>query len=284
MELAHHLDYWFPDFKKICWMIDQDKEREEALTPEAKKRQKDAAREVVKYCTNISECRRVQVLRHFGQEFNQHDCKAGCDNCLDNRPPITEDVTVVATNAIDAVRSLSNKGQQITQRQLTEVLRGANSNMIQDHGFSIVEGYGTCKHISRELVDIALDRLILLEILAISLQKQKTTFSAEYLEVCLTSKCNNDATDIGLKIGSAARNFKAKGQCLQVNWRPPSVKSINKPATVEKQKGKRRGRNSRSNDDDPIEAFPDEVGPSNISVDVMGELYTRLDSLRQLVR
>ncbi|EKM82896.1 hypothetical protein AGABI1DRAFT_104723 [Agaricus bisporus var. burnettii JB137-S8] len=252
------LYYWFPDFKKICWMIDQDKEREEALTPEAKKRQKDAAREVVKYCTNISECRRVQVLRHFGQEFNQHNCKAGCDNCLDNRPPITEDVTVVATNAIDAVRSLSNKGQQITQRQLTEVLRGANSNMIQDHGFSTIEGYGTCKHISRELVDIALDRLILLEILAISLQKQKTTFSAEYLE-----------------IGSAARNFKAKGQCLQVNWRPPPVKSINKPATVEKQKGKRRGRNSRSNDDDPIEAFPDEVGPSNISVDVM-------DGLRQL--
>jgi bloom syndrome protein len=167
-------------------MIDRDRDNdcEENLTPEAKKRQKDAAREVVKYCTNISECRRVQILRHFGQEFDQHDCKAGCDNCLDNRQPITEDVTTVAVNAIGIVQSLSNKAQQITQRQLTEVLRGANSNMIQDHGFSRIEGYGACKNISRELVDIALDRLVVLDILGISLQKQKTSFSAEYLEVC----------------------------------------------------------------------------------------------------
>jgi superfamily II DNA helicase RecQ len=184
-ELTHYLDYAFRDFKKICWMIDSDNEREEVLTPEAKKRQKDAAREVVKYCTNISECRRVQVLRHFGQDFDQRGCKAGCDNCLDNRQTTAEDVTIVAINAIGIVQSLSDQGRQITQRQLTEVLRGANSNMVQGRGFNRVEGYGTCKDVSRELVDIALDRLVVLDILGLSLQQQqKALFSAEYLEVC----------------------------------------------------------------------------------------------------
>lgn len=179
-------DYSFRDFMTICWMIENNNDREEPLTPEAIERQKDTAREVIKYCSNISECRRVQVLRHFGQEFHKRDCQHSCDNCLDDRLPVPEDATVIANNAINVLQAISDAADKITQSQLASVLRGSNLSEIRKRGFTEISGFGTCKGLSKELMDVALGKLLVLDILTISVQRQKTGFSAEYIEVRIT--------------------------------------------------------------------------------------------------
>ncbi|KAF9452800.1 ATP-dependent DNA helicase [Macrolepiota fuliginosa MF-IS2] len=177
------LYYAFKDFKTICWMIEHSNDREEPLMPEAVQRQKDAAREVVKYCANISECRRVQVLRHFGQDFDERDCRRGCDNCLDDRQAVVEDVTVVATSIIDVMQAISNMKGKITLPQLTGVLRGSNAADIRNRGWAGIAGFGTCKSLSKELVELALDRLLDLKILLLTTQRQHNDFHHEYVEV-----------------------------------------------------------------------------------------------------
>lgn len=164
-------------------MIENNNDCEEPLTPEAIERQKDAAREVLKYCTNISECRRVQVLRHFGQDFSQCDCQCGCDNCLDDRQLCTKDVTIVANSAIDIVQRLSDMMDRITLPQLTNVLRGTRVNELRKRGLDEIAGFETCKNLSIEVVELALDRLLVLDILTISMRQTNSGYSAEYVEV-----------------------------------------------------------------------------------------------------
>ncbi len=36
------------------------------------------------YCEEDCECRRVQLLSHFGERFDRAACRAGCDNCARN--------------------------------------------------------------------------------------------------------------------------------------------------------------------------------------------------------
>lgn len=184
MDLYRTLDYSFKDFRTICRMIENNNDREEPLTPEAIERQKDAAREVVKYCANISECRRVQILRHFGQDFHESNCHRNCDNCLDDRESVREDVTIVATSAIDIIQAISDLGDKATLPLLTRMLQGSKMSDIRKRGFGDIAGIGACKGLSPELVELALDRLLVFDILASSSHKQKSGYSLEYIEVC----------------------------------------------------------------------------------------------------
>ena len=68
------------DIKMMRSMV--AKERSTAESKQLKKRNID---EVRSYCTNYDECRRVNVLRYFGEVFDAKNCSANkhavCDNC-----------------------------------------------------------------------------------------------------------------------------------------------------------------------------------------------------------
>ena len=57
------LFYTWPDIKILLKEIDED----ENSTPETKKVNKEHLFDVAYYCSNNVECRRVQVMRHFGE-------------------------------------------------------------------------------------------------------------------------------------------------------------------------------------------------------------------------
>jgi superfamily II DNA helicase RecQ len=37
---------------------------------------------MVQYCEDFQDCRRVQQLSYFGEDFSAQDCNSGCDVCL----------------------------------------------------------------------------------------------------------------------------------------------------------------------------------------------------------
>lgn len=73
-----------------------------------KERQLEMLNRVVAYSENRHDCRRVEVLRYFGEEFDQAQCNDGCDNCRSGRcHGVVEvmdfsDVAVAALNIIKA--------------------------------------------------------------------------------------------------------------------------------------------------------------------------------------
>lgn len=77
-------------------------------------------RRVFQYSINNVECRRVQVLRYFDEQFNQKDCRGQCDNCKDTSEVVEEDLTETAHALVRMAISKSSGGQRITRSQLID--------------------------------------------------------------------------------------------------------------------------------------------------------------------
>ncbi|KAF9001987.1 P-loop containing nucleoside triphosphate hydrolase protein [Cyathus striatus] len=212
--------------------------RETAISPEAIKRQEDAARDVVQYCENSSDCRRVQLLQFFGENFDSKDCTNGCDNCADTREVVIEDVTVHARNAVMIVQSLNTKRENITLNQLQNVLRGANTSDIRDKGHDKSPLYGSAKDVPKEL----LEKLIL-EVFSID---NGSGFHTEYL-----------------KLSADGLSIMQQTLKIELEWRPksrlPRKKKVTTGASDQNvsivSKGKRR---TVMEVEDPIELYDDD--------------------------
>jgi ATP-dependent DNA helicase RecQ len=105
-----------------------------------------------------TECRRVELLRYFGEEFREPNC-GGCDNCL--TPRETYDGTVEAQKFLSCVYRVREKsGFDFGINQFAEVLTGAETEKIRKWDHQSVSTYGIGKEhslaewklIGRELV------------------------------------------------------------------------------------------------------------------------------------
>lgn len=94
--------------------------------------------QMMAYCEDTG-CRRVSLLRYFGETFDAQDC-GNCDNCM--RPVIFEDRTIDAQKFLSCV---ARTQQRFGARYIAEVLRGANTQKIRDYGHDQLSTYGIGK-------------------------------------------------------------------------------------------------------------------------------------------
>lgn len=106
-----------------------------------KKRQIEMLQMVVQYCENRAECRRVQVLRYFGEEFPDEMCSQSCDNCCSGIEYVQVDVTDMAVAALNVVAQLREK----TLLYCIDVFRGSGNKTHKDSGSEHLDGYGAGK-------------------------------------------------------------------------------------------------------------------------------------------
>ncbi len=52
------------------------------MTRETLQQHKENLLHCVDFCTNEEECRRVLVLKYFGENFDRTQCAGTCDNCI----------------------------------------------------------------------------------------------------------------------------------------------------------------------------------------------------------
>lgn len=105
-----------------------------------------------------AECRRVAMLRYFGENFRAEEC-GGCDNCL--TPRESYDGTIEAQKFLSCVYRLREKSRiDFGLNQIAEVLTGADSEKVRKWDHQYVSTYGIGKDrtqnewrlIGRELV------------------------------------------------------------------------------------------------------------------------------------
>jgi ATP-dependent DNA helicase RecQ len=93
------------------------------------------------------ECRRVALLRYFGEDFRVANC-GGCDNCL--TPRETYDGTLAGQKFLSCVFRVREKsGFDFGINQIVEVLAGAETENILKWNHQTVSTYGIGKEFSR---------------------------------------------------------------------------------------------------------------------------------------
>ena len=94
------------------------------------------------------ECRRVTLLRYFGEEYKKLSCE-GCDNCLSPRE--TFDGTILAQKFLSCVHRIHAKsGFGFGLNHIVDVLRGADTQGIRQRGHNELSTYGIGAELKRE--------------------------------------------------------------------------------------------------------------------------------------
>ncbi len=175
-----YLYYGYQDAVAIKRIIDEGEG-----SFEQKERQRQMLRNVIGFCENKSDCRRVQVLRYFNESFRREDCNGACDNCTSQSSFETQDYTEYAVAAIALVKRVEKS--KVTLLHCVDVFRGGKSKKIAalDHGK--LPEYGAGSHLERGDVERLFYRLLSEGALAEkSVVNKKSGFPARYLHVSIS--------------------------------------------------------------------------------------------------
>ncbi|KAL4869058.1 hypothetical protein BDV12DRAFT_88620 [Aspergillus spectabilis] len=115
-----YLYFGYRDVSAIESMINKNDDSSDSQ----KSRQLKMLRNVVRFCENKSDCRRVQVLAYFNESFRRQDCNATCDNCKSDATFEVKDCSQHAASVIKIVRYFEEIGDRVTLSYCVNILRG----------------------------------------------------------------------------------------------------------------------------------------------------------------
>jgi bloom syndrome protein len=134
--------YAYKDKRTVEFLMRKSADDNRRQDPGVLKAQLEKLYQMVSYCENKVDCRRVLQLRYFGEVFDRKDCKGACDNCVNTRKSYERDVTKAAMVLVGIVRSLKINGQPTKQGTIISVFRGAKNKLVKENNLNTIEGYG----------------------------------------------------------------------------------------------------------------------------------------------
>jgi ATP-dependent DNA helicase RecQ len=128
------------DVAKQLHFIEEKSENEARIA-------REQLRQMVHYA-ETRECRRVTLLRYFGEEYTKPSCE-GCDNCL--TPRETFDGTIPAQKFLSCIHRIHAKsGFGFGLNHIVDVLRGADTEAIRQRSHNELSTYGIGRELKRE--------------------------------------------------------------------------------------------------------------------------------------
>ena len=210
-----YLYYGYQDTSALKRMIDEGDG-----TWDQQERQRQMLRNVIQFCENKSDCRRVQVLNYFNESFNREDCKGSCDNCNSNSTFEIQDFSKLATAALSMVKKIED--DKVTLLHCVDVFRGSKTKKITDLRHSEVSEYGVGSNIDRGDMERIFYRLLSEDALVEQNVMNKSGFANQYVHVSIGNSIDLYANIDYVKLGKNSVNF-AQGRrklILQVRLSP----------------------------------------------------------------
>ncbi|KAK8168439.1 P-loop containing nucleoside triphosphate hydrolase protein [Phyllosticta citrichinensis] len=204
-----------------------------------KERQFAMLRNVVQFCENKADCRRVQVLAYFGEAFDMASCGGQCDTCNTNVEFETQDFTALAADAVRLVQRFGS--QRVTLLYCVDVFRGAKTKKIKEMGHDNLPEAGAGSDLERGDVERIFQRLVGED----ALEEDHTTNRAGF-------------TSTYIKLGARAHTYMA-GRCrLEMHVRASSktAKALTKATSTKRKKPSREVKPLSTNVSSPLQPNP----------------------------
>ncbi|KAJ5634417.1 Bloom syndrome protein [Penicillium herquei] len=170
-----YLFYGYKDITLLKRMIDKGDG-----SFEQKSRQKLMLRNVVQFCENRSDCRRVQVLAYFNEQFRREDCNKTCDNCKSDGNFEDKDFSEYASWAVKIVRHFRTLKENVTVLYCADILRG-DLKRPKAPSHRQAPGYGKGAELDRGEVERLFYRLLGEDALAEDNVINRKDFAVSYL-------------------------------------------------------------------------------------------------------
>ncbi len=151
------------------------------------------------FCSS-TECRRVSILRYFGETYSKDNCKS-CDNCTDDVESI--DGTILAQKILSCVYRLH---QRFGLTYVIDVLAGSKNKQIESRGHTELSTYGLLSELPKLETRYYIFSLITMGYLKIS--------DGDYPVLQLTETAN-DILFKNKQITFKKRTFKAEKTSLK---------------------------------------------------------------------
>ncbi|KAL1956538.1 hypothetical protein VTO42DRAFT_7102 [Malbranchea cinnamomea] len=165
---ACYLFWAYHDISAIRRMID---EGEGSL--EQRRRQLQMVQKVGLYCENVHECRRVQVLAYFNEEFRAESCRRHCDVCKSDAKFETKDFSKHAAAALRLVRRIQK--EDVTIMTCVDILNGRLKK------YSHLEEFGSASDLTRSLVEQIFRSLLIREAILEKNVPKGNMFTVQYV-------------------------------------------------------------------------------------------------------
>ena len=199
-----YLYYGYQDTSALKRMIDDGEG-----TWEQKERQRQMLRNVIQFCENKSDCRRVQVLNYFNESFKRENCKHSCDNCNSKSSFKSRDFSELAAAAISMVKRIESAN--VTLLHCVDVFRGSKSKKITDLHHNKIPEYGVGSNIDRGDVERIFYRLLSEDALSERNVMNKSGFANQYVDVRIDNSFAVYPSTDQAKLGKNSSDF-AKGR------------------------------------------------------------------------
>jgi len=118
--------------------------------------------QLVAFCENKCDCRRVQLLEYFGESFTKDQCQQNCDNCLNEDEYENTDVTEEARSIITAAREM---GRGNTMADLLDVYRGSKNKNVVEKMHDQISTYAAGRSQPKERVERIVRHMVIRSIL-----------------------------------------------------------------------------------------------------------------------
>jgi bloom syndrome protein len=107
-------------------------------------------RNVIQFCENKNDCRRVQVLAYFNEHFGRENCDYSCDHSNSGNIFEVQDLTEYAKAAVGLARRLSKA--KVTLFHCVDAYRGGRKK-ITVAGHDELEEFGLGSDLERGVVE-----------------------------------------------------------------------------------------------------------------------------------
>ncbi|ETW87766.1 hypothetical protein HETIRDRAFT_100074 [Heterobasidion irregulare TC 32-1] len=221
----------------------------EDLGAEDKRRQINEMQEVIQFCLNDVDCRRVLLLKHFDEQFDPQHCGGTCDNCTSTIPATAEDVTETAISLIHMMEEVQKSRINITRPQAIDVFKGSAKKEFLAKKLNRFDSYGAGKNLPLARIERIFDHLSSLQVFASITETNNGGYPVTYTT-----------------LGPTYRDYLRVGSRVIMKFRT-SQKTGRKPASKKGQapRARRNGPNQDLEDDpiDEVEQTNNVAGPAS---------------------